>query len=272
MNYQFLGNSYSLMNNDSIIQLCKAFSVPLLYAPMLTLPRPKNKEDSHMINYRLGSKNLELLDLMKIIYSKEDAGIKDISDLFRKYGINIRTIGSENDSQAGHSLIDSNPFFSHKEREQYFEGILNLIADSEQQLIFLDPDTGIGPIGQDIPRAKGSAFVLTSELRNLINKTADNSIVAVRQAMNNPFYSQEQRINDMHKELGANIILLVDEVIQSGLFIITKSEVMNRAMLNRLQYYLSDYKVLKKGSRILLGNNEGDRAIIGSIGTFVTEE
>ena len=272
MNNQFLGNGYSLMNYDLTIQLCKAFSLPLWYASMLTTPRARNKDDSNMTNYRLGSQNEELLSFMKGVYSKEEATITEIADYLRNDGIDIKVIASEYNKKAGYYTIGNNPFFAYKDRGHYFEGLGNLIGNSGQQIIFIDPDTGIAPINQEVSRAKGSSLLLASEIRIVMNKITDDSIVIIRQSMNNHFYNQEERIKDLYKELECNIILLVDEVIQSGLFLVTKSEGMNKAIINRLQYYLSGYKTLRNASRIYLGYNEGDEVLIKSIGSFQSEE
>ena len=225
-----------------------------------------------MVNYRLGSQNTELFDLMRGIYAKEEAEITEMSDYFRSAGIDIKAITPEGNAKAGHYKVGSSPYFIHKERGHYFEGLKNLVENSGQQIIFLDPDTGIAPINHEVSRTKGSSLLLTSEIRMIMNKITDDSIVIIRQSMNNYFYKHEDRVKDLFNELQANVVLLVDEVIQSGLFIVTKSEGMNKAIINRLQYYLSGYKDLKNSSRIYLGYNEGEQVIIQSIDSFETEK
>ena len=272
MNNQNIGNSYSLMNYDLTIQLCKTFSLPLWYGCMLTAPRARNKDDSNMANYRLGSQDMELFDLMKSIYAKDEADVTEISNYLRSVGIDVKMITAEGNTKAGHYKIGNSPYFIHKERGHYFEGIKNLVERSGQQIIFLDPDTGIAPINQEISRTKGSSLLLTSEIRVIMNKVTDDSIIVIRQSMNNYFYKHEDRVKDLFNELQANVVLLVDEVIQSGLFIITKSEGMNKAIINKLQHYLFGYKSLRNSSRICLGYNEGDQVLIQSIDSFETEK
>ena len=263
MNYQFLGNSYSLMNYDITIQLCNSLSIRLWYVPMYTPPRSRNKDDSNMTNYRLGSQNTELFELMKSLYSKGEPLITDISDFMRKDGINEKIITTEDNKKAGYYRVGNFPYFTQKDRAHYFEGVCNLIEHPGQQVIFLDPDAGIAPINQDVPMARASSLVLLSEINRILNKVTDDSIIVIRQTMNNHFYKQEARIKDLQKELHCNVILLVDEVIQSGLFIITKTDEVSKVIIDRLQSYLSGYKNLKKSDRILLieGYGYGDSVV-----------
>ena len=271
MNNQFIGNSFSLMNYDLTIQLCKLFNIPLWYIPMLTVSRSKNKDDSNMTNYRLGSQNPELFDLMKSIYAKEEADLTEISGHLCSIGIEVKTVASEGNAKAGHYKIGNSPCFTHKERGHYFEGVCNLIENAGQQVIFIDPDTGIAPINQEVSRTKGSSLVVLSEINRVLNKITDDSIIIIRQSMNNHFYDQDARIKDLHKELQANVVSVVDEVIQSGLFIITKSEGVSKAIVNKLQQYLIGYKTMKNSNRICLGWNDGDEIIVKPITSFESE-
>ena len=53
--------------------------------------------------------------------------------------------------------------------------------------------------------------------------------------------------------------MLVDEVIQSGIYFITKSQVCYNLLLNYLWEYLSQYNFLKSSDRVMLisGSAEG---------------
>jgi len=271
MNNRFLGNGPSLTKFDLLIQLATSFSLPVWYISMLTEPEVRNKGDRNATNYRLGSKNASLLDLMKSVFYGEETSVNDIIDFIRKNKINLKQISQRNNLKAENYRIGNMAFFNHKERSAYIEGVVGLFDKSLNQLVFIDPDNGIIASDKKLPSSKGSGVMTSLELRYITDNLTDASIVMVQQSITNHSYTHEDRVRDLQKDIQPNIALLVDEVSQSGIYFITKDLNTRDTVLNILQEYMKSYQFVKSNERVMLviGNDEG--VTIKHLGTLSKE-
>lgn len=252
MNNRFLGNAPCLTKFDLLMQLATAFSLPVWYISMITESENRNKGDRNATNYRLGSKNTGLLDLMKSVFYGEDSSINDITDHLRKNKIRLKQVAHRNNLKAENYRIENVTFFSHKERNVYVEGAIGLIDKSVNHLILLDPDNGIMPSDKKLPSAKGSAFITSLEVRYIIESATNESVIMVQQSLTNSVYSHESRVRDLQKDLQSNIALLVDEVTQSGIYFISKDQKVYSKTITLLLDYLKSYQFVKSNERVML--------------------
>lgn len=252
MNNRFLGNGPSLTKYDLLIYLATSFNLPVWYISMITEPEIRNKGDRNATNYRLGSKNAPLLDLMKSIFYGEETSINEITDFLRKNKIKLKQISQRNNLKAENYRIGNITFFNHKERNTYIEGVIALIDKSLNQLIFIDPDNGIIPSDKKLPGSKGSAFMTSLELKYIIDNVTDQSIIMIQQSLTNHAYTHEDRVKDLQKAIQSNITLLVDEVSQSGVYFFAKDEGMHDNITSTLQDYIKSYQFVKSNERVML--------------------
>lgn len=259
MNNRFLGNASCLTKYDLLIQTANTFGLPIWYITMLTEVETRNKGDRNATNYRLGNKNAKLQDAMKTMFYGDDATISEVCDQFKDQGVSTKMTTIRNNQKAGHYRIGYLNYFNHKERAAYFEGVAALIDKTIYQIIFLDPDTGINPSSKKLGAGKGSSFIQSTELKAILDIINDESIIMVQQQLTNYQYTHEDRIKDLQKDLQPNIILLVDEVIQSGIYFITKSQACYDLLTNYLWEYLTQYQFVKSNERVMLlsGSKEG---------------
>ncbi len=259
MNNRFLGNATCLTKYDLLITLAKLFNLPTWYVTMLTESETRNKGDRNATNYRLGSQNTELLESLKGIFYGDDGIINDIGDLFKKQEVNNKLVTFRNNQKAGHFRIGNINYFSHNDRAHYFEGLATLIDEALTQIIFLDPDTGVMPSCKKLAAGKGKSFIRSSEIKELIDAISDESIIMINQQLTDYQYTHEARVKDLQNDLQPNVLLLVDEVIQSGLYFITKSQSNYDLLLTHLWDYMTQYRFIKSSERVILfcGSEEG---------------
>ena len=259
MNNRFLGNASSLIKYDLLIQVANTLGLPAWYITMLTESETRNKGDKNATNYRLGSQNTALLEAMKEMFYGEDGTISEVCELLRNQDVSTKMTTVRNNQKAGHYRIGYLNYFSNKDRVAYFEGVASLIDKTINQIIFLDPDTGINPSSRKLASGKGSSFIQSSEVKAVIDAVNHESIVMVQQQLTNYQYSHEERIKDLQRDLQRNIILLVDEVIQSGVYFLTKSQACYELLINYFWEYLTEYQFVKSSGRVMLisGNDSG---------------
>ena len=259
MNNRFLGNAPCLTKYDLLIQTANAFELPAWYISMLTEPTQRNKGDRNATNYRIGSQNSVLLELMKGQFYGDDSTIVETCDLIKKQKVSLKVITTRNNQKADHYRIGYITHFSHKERAAYFEGVAALLDKETNQIIFIDPDTGIMPSSQKLNTAKGNSFISSAEVKTILDAISDESVIMVQQQLTNYQYSHEARVKDLQQDLQPNIILLIDEVVQSGVYFITKSQACHDLLLNQIWEYLTQYQFVKSNERVMLiaGSSEG---------------
>lgn len=270
MNEQYLGNSPSLTNTDLVIYLHKSFHLPVWYLTMLTEPRIRNRGDRNGTNYRIGAKNEELVKYMRELYYQEESTPQDIFSKMADSIDDLKVIASRNNKRANHFRLGYLSHFANKERAAYFDCFSDLL-DNEPHLVYIEPDNGVALSKQQIAPSKASAFIFHSEIAGILNKVQSNSILVIKQSLSNYSCAHEMRITDMYAAHNAAVLLIIDEIIQSGIFIITRDSELASCINSRLQYYLNDYRFLKNSSRILLGFHDGKEVSIKSIGSFAIE-
>lgn len=268
MNNRFLGNAPSLLKYDLLIQTANAFSLPVWYISMLTEPLPRNKGDKNATNYRIGSQNTALLELMKEQFFGDESTIIETCDLMKRQKVSLKTITTRNNQKADHYRIGYLTHFNHKERAAYFEGVISLLDKNINQLIFADPDTGVMPSTQKLNAAKGNSFISTAELKSILDTASRESIIIVNQQLTNYQYSHDARMKDVYKDLQTDIILLVDEVIQTGVYFITKSPACHDLLCSHLWDYLSPYRFVKSTERVMLLTVNAEGVIQKSLGAL----
>ncbi len=271
MNNRFLGNSPSLTKYDLLMQLATAYNLSAFYVSMITEPETRNKGDRNATNYRLGSKNESLLNLMKTLFHGDDSSITDVFDHLRENKISLKAIATRNNLKAGNHRIGYINHFNHKERAPYLEGVAELIDKKTDQVIFLDPDTGIMPSYKKFSSGKTSSFLISTELKAILDVVSDSTIIMAHQLLTNHLYTHEDRVKDLQKDLQPNIILLVDEVVQSGVYFLTKNNAAHKKLAEFLWDYLKTYQFVKSNERVMLviGNDEG--VTIKHLGTISKE-
>ncbi len=259
MNNKFLGNAACLIKYDLVIKLANILNLPVWYITMLTEAEERNKGDKNATNYRIGSQNESLLDLMKTSFYGEESSVNDIYDHIREQNVKLKAIAIRNNQKAENFKIGYITFFTHKDRDAYFQGLVALLDKTIGQILFLDPDTGVMPSVKKLKSAKGSSAVTSLELKYIMDNISDESVVMVFQQLNDYSYSHEARVKDLQSDLHPTIILLVDEVIQSGIYFFTKSQEVHDALSNFLWELLNEYRFLKSTERVLIvtGNKEG---------------
>ena len=274
MNNRFLGNASCLTKYDLLTMVANIFDLPVWYISMLTEVETRNKGDRNATNYRLGSKSTKLHEAMKAMFYGEDATISEVCELLRDLGVSTKMTTTRNNQKAGHYRIGYLNYFNQRERAPYFEGVTALIDKTVNQIIFLDPDTGINPSSKKLGAGKGSSFITSSEVKAILDLISDESIIMVQQQLTNYQYSHEARIKDLQPDLQPNIILLVDEVIQSGVYFITKSQACHDLLMDYLWTYLSQYKFLKSSERVMVISGSAEGISIKSLGVLenTTEE
>jgi len=266
MNNRFLGNAACLTKYDLFILTANLFDLPVWYITMLTESETRNKGDRNATNYRIGSKNTRLHEAMKTMFYGDDATTSEVCELLRDQGVTTKMTAIRNNQKAGHYRIGYITHFNHKERAAYFEGVAALIDKTINQVIFLDPDTGIMPSFHKLGAGKGSSFVSSTEIKTLLDMVSDESIIMIHQQLTNYQYSHEARVKDLQQDLQPNIILLADEVIQSGMYFITKNQTCHDLLLNYLLEHLTQYKFLKSSDRVILISGTAEGITINHLG------
>lgn len=134
-----------------------------------------------------------------------------------------------------------------------------LLDKTIDQIVFLDPDNGIVPSAKKLKGAKGSSSITSLELKYIMKNISDGSIVMVAQQLNDYFYTHEARVKDLQADVHPNIILLVDEVIQFGVFFFTKNDACHDVLSSFLWEFLAKYRFVKCPERVLIvtGNKAG---------------
>ena len=259
MNNKFLGNTACLLKYDLVIKLANALNLPVWYVTMLTEAEERNKGDKNATNYRIGTQNESLLSLMKSSFYGEESSVNDIFDQLREQKVKLKAIALRNNQKAENFKIGNITFFNHKDRDAYFPGMVTLLDKTVRQILFLDPDNGVMPSAKKLKSAKGSSAITSLELKYIMDNVTDESVVIVSQQLNDYSYSHEARVKDLQSDVHPNIILLVDEVIQSGVFFFTRSQAVHEALSNFLWELLAQYRFLKSTERVLVvtGNREG---------------
>ena len=267
MNNRFLGNSPTLTKTDVLINIAKSLNLPVWYITMLTEPETRNKGDRNATNYRMGSKNTALLELIKSQFYGDDLTIIDTCDLIKKQDVSLKVITTRNNQKAGHFRIGYQTHFSNKERITYFEGVAALIAKDAGELIFLDPDTGVMTAGKKLPSHKGNSFVLSSEIKMLLDAVNEDSVLMVSQSLTNHLITHENRVKELQQDLQCDILLVVDEVIQSGIYFIAKKQAMHETLSNLLWEYLTQYQMVKSNERVMIISCDKNVVTTKSLGT-----
>lgn len=259
MNNRFLGNAACLTKYDLLMKVAQSLKLPTWYISMLTESEDRNKGDRNATNYRLGSQNEELLNLMKEAFYGEESSVNDVVDHVRQQKIALKTTAIRNNQKAENYRIGGITFFNHKERDAYFQGLVSLLEKATRQVLFIDPDTGIIPSGKKLKSAKGDSLITSLELKYIMDNISEDSIVMVSQQLNDYSYAHEARVRDLQPDVNPNIILLVDEVVQSGVYFFTKSQECHNVLLSNLWEYLTQYQFVKSTERVMLicGSTEG---------------
>jgi hypothetical protein len=137
--------------------------------------------------------------------------------------------------------------------------LVALVDKTVAQILFLDPDTGIMPSFKKLKSAKGSSAITSLELKYIMDNIGDESVLMVSQQLNDYSYSHEARVKDLQSDIHPNIILLVDEVIQSGVFFFTRSQAVHDVLSTFVWEALDPYRFLKSTERVLIvtGTKEG---------------
>ena len=259
MNNKFLGNAACLLKYDLVSKLSGSLTLPVWYITMMTELEDRNKGDRNATNYRLGTQNETLLGLMKSTFYGEESSLNDVYDHLREQKIKLRAITARNNQKAENYRIGNISFFNHKERDPYFQGLVSLIDKATDQVLFIDPDMGILPSAKKLKSAKGSAMITSLELKYIMDNISEESIVMVSQQLNDYSYSHETRVKDLQPDINPNVILLVDEVIQAGVYFFTKSQACHDILLAFLWEFLNQYRFLKSTERVMIisGSKEG---------------
>ena len=81
----------------------------------------------------------------------------------------------------------------------------------------------------------------------------------IQQQLTNYQYSHEARVKDLLQDLQTNIILVIDEVIQSGIYFVVKNLAQYDSFMKHLWTYLAQYQFIKSSDRVMIvsGNAEG---------------
>ena len=92
-----------------------------------------------------------------------------------------------------------------------------------------------------------------------MESVGEDSIIMVQQLLTNYQYTHEARVKDLQQDLQTNVILLVDEVIQSGVYFFPKSNASLKFLTTYLWEYLTQYQFVKSNDRVMLitGTEEG---------------
>ncbi|MBX2907221.1 MAG: hypothetical protein KF744_14345 [Taibaiella sp.] len=252
MNNRFLGNAPSLLKMDLVMRLAREFSLPVWYITMITESRNRNKGDRNATNYRLGSQNQELLELMKEAYYGENSVLNDITEHLRTKIQRLKVIAVRNNQRSEHYRAGYLTHFTQKDRTGYFSAVVDLLDKEIGQLVLLDPDNGVLPSSKKAPAGKGNEMVKASEIKMILDMLKDDSIVMVHQALTSHLYSHQQRVSDLKRDLSANVLFLVDEVIQAGVFFVVKLDLVFEKLSTSLTDYISTYQFVKSSDRVML--------------------
>jgi hypothetical protein len=271
MNNQYLGSAATLMSINLCFQICKAFNLPLWYVSMLTEPRERSKGDKNATNYRIGTNTKPLHDLMKSIYYADESTINDVYNYLSSAAIDLKAVAPRNNTKAGHYRMGYINYFNHKERDTYFTEFTKLL-DKAEQVIYIEPDSGVAQQGKKISSARGDGYLQTNEIKAIQENLSENSIIIIRQMANNYLVTQEAMLTGIRDQLGTNALLVVDEVIQGGVYVLCRDDQRFKDITSRMEYYLSDYRFLKNSNRILLGIATADDINIRSIGNFTNAQ
>ncbi len=266
MNQQNLGDAASLTKYDICFHLLKSLNLPFFYVAMVTEPKPAN-ESKNAINYRLGHKNEALLNLISTARTNTEVSQNEVADFFSNSGIDTSLITIRNKQKSNHHRIGYVTYFNDKERQTYFDGVCELLQPGKDYLILLDPDVGLYP-KNTVPPHRRTLMVSQGEIRKILEKVSENSVVLVYQSLANVLYSVMTRVQDLKTELEYEVMMIADEVLQAGLFIITKNANASVDVRNRLNYYFSGYTSMNKSQRILFAYTQDNEIIISSIGNL----
>ena len=161
---QFFADSRDYFKYDLLLELLETMAFPggLTYIPMLT----KDDDTGHggITSYPCGSGRRDLYWFLRYCLGTEQRDILLLRRFFRDLPHGYRPYRDDH---------EKNGYFTHENRAAYFRGISS--SGLAQSLVFLDPDTGLEV------RSKGHRHVLYDELRSLIDRMGDSSVMVVFQ-------------------------------------------------------------------------------------------
>lgn len=229
MKNQYFGDNRDLFKYDLIEFILNnnktSSNNRFTFIPMLTKNKGTNGNKIH--NPVGGGENKLLRAFLKKCRDENRKNIKEIKTYFNlNHNIEI-------------AIYRENEYFSHKNREEYFEGIDYPLLSNP--LIFVDPDNGLEV------KWSNEKHLLYSEVRRLYKLMNDISILMTYQHFpreNHRMYC-ERRCIELKGITGELPIFISDNEII--FFLITKNREIKNQLAEKIMDYKESYKDLKIG-------------------------
>jgi hypothetical protein len=165
---EYFGDRSDYFKYDLLLELLETMTFPgdLTFIPMLTAG--DGSGDGGLTRYDCGTGRYGLYWFLQYCLGTKQRDVRQLRRFFISLPHAYRPYRDDH---------EKNGYFTHKDRAEYFDGIPGpALAHS---LVFLDPDRGI-----EVKSARPSEahmYVLYNELRSLIDRMGDGSVMVVFQ-------------------------------------------------------------------------------------------
>ncbi len=235
MNSKYLGNSLDLMKFDLLTHMVtNSERSGLFYIPMLTEPRPKERNPKYE-TYEIGTLNTSLLKLMQREYRKDFSDIKTVKKYFIDSGIYLSML-----SPAGMK------YFHEDNRKEYFqEAIKHYKSLVNETLVYVDPDVGCDIGISRRFRSNKHMYICKHELRLLQENLRKGGALCYFQHLGDSNYSIPERVEDLTEAFGEHILFVAYSRIQAGFVFIFNDEATCIDKRKLIEQYYHQYAHLK---------------------------
>jgi hypothetical protein len=222
---QYFGDNKDLFKYDLILEIMRVgLTRHFTFIPMLTGPDGTGhgaKADRRHAG--AGSKNRELVSFLDRCLREGERDIKQMDAFFRQYGV-VMTVYSGKDG-----------YFSHRERQAYFDGIGGeLLSES---LILVDPDNGLEVA------SSGEKHLLYNEAKDLYDRMDDSSILMLYQYF--PRVPRQEYLNrrmeELRERVGGDYPVCLDNN-EVAFFFLTKDEALEHSLIHLIGEYTERYQ------------------------------
>lgn len=223
MKNQYFGDNKDLFKYDLALEIMRAGLVEhFTFVPMLTKPdETKHGGKNNRNQARAGTENKELISFLNECINEERKDIEQMVDFFKRYGIKMTIYGKDG-------------YFSHQERQFYFDGIESRLLS--RALILIDPDNGLEV------KNSGEKHILYSEVKGLYERMDGGSILMVYQYFPRIPHQQylEGRMQELKERVNGNYPVCISDS-EVAFFFLAKNEPLEHSLTHLISDYAERY-------------------------------
>lgn len=224
MKNQYFGDNKDLFTYDLAYWIQQAGLVNhFTFIPMLTMPDGSSDgSKTDRTKAGVGTQHQKLVDFLDECVRENRRDIRQLERFFSEHEQRM-TIYSGKDR-----------YFSHRKRQEYFNGIrIELLLDS---LILVSPDNGL-----EVNRSR-ERHLLFSEVKDLYQRMAPSSILMIFQHFPRQDHHEylHRRAEELAEKVCGEVPLSIDDN-EAIFFFLTKDEEFEDDLAHLLEHYAKEY-------------------------------